>query len=97
VTGDNGTQVGKPAERIGPKGPQVTLRPGQVASSVVAMTDIGVFDPAECKPTPTRGLRVYPPDSTASMFVARSGRGCAGNPPSPQLRVETVKPGAGSA
>lgn len=97
VTGDNGTQVGQPAKRTGPKGPQVTLRPGAVASSVLAMTDVGVFDPAECKPTATRGLRVYPPDSTASMFVARPGRGCAGNPPSPQLRVEAVKPGAGSA
>jgi hypothetical protein len=97
VTGDSGTQVGKPAAREGAKGAQVTLRPGQVASSVVGMTDVGVFDPGQCKPTATRGLRVYPPDSTASMFVANSGRGCAGNPPSPQLRVETVKPGGGNA
>ncbi len=97
VTGNSGTQVGAPAARTGAKGPQVTLRPGAVASSVVGMTDVGVFDPGQCKPTATRGLRVYPPDSTASMFVASSGRGCAGNPPSPQLRVETVKPGGGNA
>ena len=97
VTGDSGAQVGAPAAREGAKGAQLTLHPGQVASSVVGMTDVGVFDPAECKPTATRGLRVYPPDSTASMFVATSGRGCAGNPTSPQLRVETVKPGAGNA
>jgi hypothetical protein len=97
VTGDKGTQVGKPAARDGAIGPQITLRPGQVASATISMTDIGVFDPAVCKPTTTRGFRVYPPDSTASMFVAQSGRGCAGNPPSPQLRVQTIKPGSGDA
>jgi hypothetical protein len=97
VTGDNGAQVGRPAQRDGKIGPQITLHPGQVASAIVSQTDIGVFDPAECKPTTTRGFRVYPPDSTASMFVAQTGRGCAGNPPSPQLRVQTIKPGAGSA
>jgi hypothetical protein len=97
VTGTNGTQVGKPAARDGAIGKQITLRPGQVASAIISMTDIGVFDPATCKPTTTRGFRVYPPDSTASMFVTQSGRGCAGNPPSPQLRVQTIKPGPGSA
>ena len=97
VTGDSGTQVGRPAERDGAKGAQFTLRPGHVASTILTETDIGVFDPSECKPTTTRGFRVYPPDSTASMFVAQPGRGCAGNPPSPQLRVQTIKPGAGSA
>jgi uncharacterized protein DUF4232 len=97
VTGDKGTQVGAPAQRDGAKGAQITLHPGQVASAVISETDIGVFDPSECKPTTTRGFRVYPPDSTASMFVAQTGRGCAGNPPSPQLRVQTIKPGAGNA
>lgn len=97
VTGDSGTQVGQPAQRDGKIGAQITLHPGQIASAIVSETDIGVFDPTECKPTATRGFRVYPPDSTASMFVAQTGRGCAGNPPSPQLRVQTIKPGAGSA
>jgi Protein of unknown function (DUF4232) len=97
VTGDSGTQVGAPAARDGAKGAQITLKSGQVASAVISMTDIGVFDTATCKPTTTRGLRIYPPDSTASMYVAQTGRGCAGNPPSPQLRVQTIKPGNGDA
>jgi hypothetical protein len=97
VTGDSGTQVGAPAARDGAKGAQITLKPGQVASAVISMTDIGVFDTATCKPTTTRGLRIYPPDSTASMYIAQTGRGCAGNPPSPQLRVQTIKPGNGDA
>jgi hypothetical protein len=97
VTGDSGSQVGKPADRDGAKGAQITLRPGQMASAVVTETDVDVFDASACKPTATRGFRVYPPDSTASMFVAQTGRGCAGNPPSAQLRVQTIKPGAGNA
>jgi hypothetical protein len=96
VTGDNGAQVGAPAVRDGAIGPQVTLRPGQVASATVAETNIGVFDPAVCKPTPTRGFRVYPPDETHSVFVATNGMGCAGNPPDPQLRVRTIVPGPGA-
>lgn len=95
VTGDSGTQVGAPAQRDGDSGPRITLQPGQMASSIVELTDVGVFDPGVCKPTPTRGLRVYPPNSTASLFVAENGTGCAGNPPSPQLRVQTLKPGNG--
>lgn len=97
VTGDNGTQVGQPAHRDGTIGAQVTLRPGQVASAIIDEVDVGNFDPTACKPTPTRGLRVYPPDSTASMFVAQNGTGCAGNPPDPQLGVQTIKPGPGNA
>lgn len=97
VAGDNGTQVGQPAHRDGTIGGQVTLRPGQVASAIIDEVDVGNFDPTACKPTPTRGLRVYPPDSTASLFVARDGTGCAGNPPDPQLGVQTIKPGPGNA
>jgi hypothetical protein len=96
VTGTNGTQVGAPATRDGAKGGQILLKPGQVASTVVTFTDVGVFDPSVCKPTPTLGLRVYPPDQTASLFIARTGTGCAGNPPSPHLRVQTIKSGLGS-
>jgi hypothetical protein len=97
VTGQNGTQVGAPAEKDGAMGGQIVLKPGQVAAAVVTFTDVAVFDAATCKPTPTLGLRVYPPDSTAALFVAQNGTGCAGNVPAPQLRVTTIKAGAGSA
>ena len=97
VTGSAGSQVGVPAERDGAKGGEIILKPGQVASAIVTFTDVGVFDQTACKPTPTLGLRVYPPDSTASMFIAQNGTGCAGTTPSPQLRVQTIKAGMGSA
>ena len=47
-------------------------------------------DATACLPTPVRGLRVYPPGDTASLFVPTAGTGCAGTPPGPQLTVRTV-------
>ncbi|MDT7655900.1 MAG: hypothetical protein QOF38_615 [Pseudonocardiales bacterium] len=95
VTGDNGTQVGPAAERDGVKGAPVTLAPGAVASASLAMVQVLNYDESVCKPTPTRGLRVYPPGDTASVFVPVAGTGCAGSPPGPQLRISTVKAGPG--
>lgn len=97
VTGNSGTQVGAAAARVGSTGGKVHLAPGQMASSVLEMTDVSVFDPSSCRPVSVRGLRVYPPDNTASLYVDDPGMGCAGNPPSPQLRVNPVKAGPGEA
>jgi hypothetical protein len=97
VAGDKGAQVGAPAVRSGKIGAQITLKPGQVASTVISSVDVGVFDPSVCKPTSVRGYRIYPPDSTASMFIALPGgtKGCAGSPPDPQLSVVSITRGNG--
>ncbi|RSM63998.1 DUF4232 domain-containing protein [Kibdelosporangium aridum] len=91
VTGDNGQQVGEPAVRVGSKGAAIKLAPGQSAVAPVGFTQVANYDPAVCKPTEVRGLRVYPPQETASMFVALAGTGCAGNPPGQQLSVKTIQ------
>lgn len=91
VTGDTGQQVGAPAVWVDKAGPPVLVVPGQTVFATLVVTDVGVFDPDACRPTPVRGLRVYPPDETAAMYVDRPGTGCAGDPPSPQLRVYTIK------
>jgi uncharacterized protein DUF4232 len=96
VTGDDGRQVGEAAFREGAKGAAVTLKPGGTAAATVGFAQVGHFDPAECKPTPVRGLRVYPPHETASEFVPFPTTGCAGSTPrAHQLRVKTVQPGSG--
>lgn len=97
VAGDKGTQVGAPAVREGKIGPQVTLAPGQTASTVITSVEVGVFDPGQCHPTAVRGYRVYAPDDTAAMFIPLSGgvQGCAGTSPSPQLRVVSIQAGLG--
>jgi uncharacterized protein DUF4232 len=96
VTGDEGRQVGAPAVRDGTIGSPVTLAPGQLAAAIVTEVQVGVFDASACQPTPVRGLRVYPPDDTAAMFIAQASTGCAGNPPEPQLHVQTIKAGSGN-
>jgi hypothetical protein len=91
VTGDDGQQVGAAAEMSGPRGDQIRLAPGDTAGAVLQMPQAGNFDAAVCRPTPVRGLRVYPPGETASGFVPLETTGCAGTTPSAQLLVQTVK------
>jgi hypothetical protein len=96
VTGDEGRQVGPSAKRDGSKGAPITLRPGDVAHSDIGFVQVRNYDPAVCKPTEVRGLRIYPPHEYDSMFVPNPGTGCAGTPPGNQLVVKTMEPGPGA-
>ncbi len=96
VAGDDGHQVGKPAEHTGGEGPALTLYPGDVAHADVGFVQVRNYDAQACSPTEVRGLRVYPPQETASKFVEVPGTGCArselhGN----QLTVSTIEEGPG--
>ncbi len=91
VTGDDGRQVGPAAFRTGEKGPVITLKPGASAFSDIGFVQVRNYDPAVCKPTEVRGLRVYPPHEYDSMFIESPGTGCAGTPPGHQLTVRTVQ------
>jgi hypothetical protein len=79
VAGDDGHQVGDPASRVSAPTPTVTLQPGQAASAALSIANVGVYDPAQCQPVTVRGLRVYPPNNTAALFVPLSGgvQGCS--------------------
>jgi hypothetical protein len=90
VTGDDGHQVGPAAAFDGARGGAVVLAPGRKATARLRLVDVGVFDAATCRPTAVRGLRIYPPGSTTSLFVPLEGRGCAGDPGRPQLTVATL-------
>ena len=78
VTGDSGQQVGEPATRA-PKssGKQVVLRPTAAIDSQLLITNAAAYDPADCKPVQARGLRVYAPDDTASMFAPFPQQTCS--------------------
>lgn len=95
VAGDDGHQVGPAAYRTGKKGPVVTLKPGASAFADVGFVQVANYDPAVCKPTAVRGLRIYPPHDYDSMFLPNPGTGCAGTPPGNQLTVATVQAGTG--
>jgi hypothetical protein len=54
------------------------------------LVNVANYDAGVCRPTPVRGLRVYPPGETAALVVPATGTGCAGTPPGPQLTVRTI-------
>lgn len=75
-----GAQVGGAAERVGERGPLLTLRHGESAASDVGFVQVRNFDPEVCLPTPVWGVRVYPPDETEPLYLALDGQqGCAGD------------------
>ncbi|MFI9385694.1 DUF4232 domain-containing protein [Kutzneria sp. NPDC052558] len=97
VAGDDGHQVGDPATREPASAPTITLQPGQAASAALSIANVGVYDPAQCKPVSVRGLRVYPPNNTAALFVPLSGdvQGCSGHVPNQTpLQIKPMVAGA---
>lgn len=77
VAGDRGRQVGSPARRQTGRYRSVELAPGQAAHASFAYPQVANFPSGRCHPTPVRGLRVYPPDQTAAVFVPLPTRACA--------------------
>jgi Protein of unknown function (DUF4232) len=92
VAGDDGHQVGPAAAMSGERGGQVPIPPGGTAQAQLQLANVQNFDPADCHPVPVRGLRVYPPGDTASLFVPVDGTGCSTTPPGNQLSIQTITP-----
>ncbi|WP_216212832.1 DUF4232 domain-containing protein [Amycolatopsis aidingensis] len=96
VAGDDGHQVGPAAYRDGEKGAPVNLAPGEIAHAPVGFVQVRNYAPEDCKPVQVRGLRVYPPQETESMFIEYEGTGCSSDKiPGHQLVVRTIQPGPG--
>ncbi len=80
VSGVNlgGHRLGRPAERdTATPVHTVTLTNGATVSSVLRVTDVGVFPPSICGPTTAAGLRVFPPGATVSKVVPFPFGACA--------------------
>ncbi len=90
VAGDDGHQVGPTAAMSGELGGQVPIPPGGTAKAQLQLVNVQNYDPAACHPVPVRGLRVYPPEDTAALFVPVEGTGCSTTPPGNQLSVQTI-------
>jgi hypothetical protein len=89
VTGDSGQQVGLAANRTGNLGAAVTLRPGGSTNAGLIMVNPDPYPAEQCKAVDVRGLRVYPPNETAAMFLPTSGSSCSGKI-GPLLTVSSV-------
>ena len=90
-------QVGEAATRDTGSAPVVVLQRGQSASAWVDQLNPGLFDPAQCAPTPVTGLRVYPPGTTVPLLLPQAdAQACAKAIPGQRLlSVRAVQRGSG--
>ena len=73
-----GRQLGRAASRISPPTPKlVTLADGATATEVLRIVDVSLFTPSACRPVTAAGLRVYPPNQTASKVIPFPFRACS--------------------
>lgn len=76
TSGPNGQPIGAPARRDTsvPVG-DVLLAPGKSGTAVLRYTQAGNYP--DCVKAAAAGFRVYPPEDTASLFVARPSDACS--------------------
>ncbi len=75
----NGVQSGNPAVRSGAAATPVTLAPGGKADSVLHDSNgISGYTPQQCQLTAAQGLRIYPPNNKAALFLPWKTSHCAG-------------------
>jgi hypothetical protein len=75
----SGHQLGKPAARDhAVQAGIILLAHGATAKAVVRITNVHNFPRSACKPVTAAGLRVYPPNQTASKVVPFPFGACAG-------------------
>ncbi len=92
VTGPSGQQVGAAASRGTGSAPAITLAPGSSAGAVLQITDPTNYGTG-CGLTSVAGLRVYPPNQTASLYIAHPDRTCS-NTADVTLHVSAFPPAA---
>ena len=85
VTGAAGQQIGAPADRISGPAPSLQVVPGASAGAVLQISVASNFG-SDCRAEAAAGLRVFPPNQTAALFVAQAAQTCA-NPADVTLHV----------
>ncbi|MDI5972286.1 DUF4232 domain-containing protein [Streptomyces sp. SL13] len=74
-----GVQSGNPAQRTGQSHHTVTLSPHGTASAVMHDSNgMGGYSASQCDLTSVQGLRVYPPNEKAALFIPVRTQHCAG-------------------
>ncbi|MBT2550305.1 DUF4232 domain-containing protein [Arthrobacter sp. ISL-65] len=76
TTGPNAQPIGAPAQRDTSVAVQdVLLAPGKSGTAVLRYTQAGNYP--DCTKAAAAGFRIYPPEDTASLFVARPSDACS--------------------
>lgn len=86
----NGTQLGAAARRDGSTATTVTVDPGRSASAALRIAQAGAV--GGCDPVRADGLRIYPPDDRAAVFVRTTAyTACRSTTAQPLLTVGTLR------
>jgi len=89
-----GVQSGNAAQRDGSAYSKVTLKPGGTAGARVRDANgLSGYSPAQCQLTSVQGLRIYPPNRKAALFLPWKTQHCAGSTVH-ALTVGPVQPNA---
>ena len=68
----------------------ITLTTGHTAHATLGIVDIGALPRSTCPPTTAAGLRVFPPNQTASKVIPFPFPACGGASGPPFLRIRPV-------
>lgn len=86
---ENGVQSGNAADRAPGAVTTLTLKPGGTASATLHDSNgIGGYDPGQCQLSSAQGLRIYPPNDRAALFLPWKTDHCAG----PTIHSLTITP-----
>jgi hypothetical protein len=90
------TQIGMAASRSPQAGPAlVTLAPGDVANTLLRITQAQNYPASKCSPTASTYLQIYPPNQTTPIYLGYKSTGCSATGVN-LLTVSVVQSGAGS-
>jgi hypothetical protein len=90
------TQIGMAASRSPQAGPAlVTLAPGDVANTLLRITQAQNYPASKCSPVASTYLQIYPPNQTTPIYLGYKSTGCSATGVN-LLTVSVVQTGAGS-
>jgi hypothetical protein len=90
------TQIGMAASRSPQAGPAlVTLAPGNVANTLLRITQAQNYPTSKCSPMASTYLQIYPPNQTTPIYLGYKSTGCSATGVN-LLTVSVVQTGAGS-
>jgi hypothetical protein len=90
------TQIGMAASRSPQAGPAlITLKPGDVANTLLRITQAQNYPTSKCSPMASTYLQIYPPNQTTPIYLGYKSTGCSATGVN-LLTVSVVQSGAGS-
>jgi hypothetical protein len=90
------TQIGAAASRSPQAGPAlITLKPGDIANSLLRITQAQNYPTSRCSPMASTYLQIYPPNQTTPIYLGYRSTGCSATGVN-LLTVSVVQSGAGS-